>query len=129
MVLSQNNKFNKSERLNKNSEINLIFEQGKSFYEKPFVIYYLISGTDTNTPLKIIISAPKKKIPKANKRNFLKRRIREAFRKNKHSLTKLCLKKNISLNIAIIYSQNTIEDYNIIEQKLVLSLQKLEQLI
>ena len=47
---------------------------------------YLFSsnGTETN---RIMISVPKKSFKRAVKRNLLKRRIRESYRKQKHTLS------------------------------------------
>ncbi len=121
------NSLKKHERINSSSDINRLFERGESFYEKPFVIYFLTNENPKKTPIRILISVPKKKISKAVNRNLIKRRIREAFRKNKHSISEFCRQKQIAVDIAIIYSQNTIEEYNNIEKKIVLSLQSLEQ--
>lgn len=46
-------------------------------------LYMTNTGTETN---RIMVSVPKKMFKRAVKRNLLKRRIRESWRKQKHSL-------------------------------------------
>ena len=47
-------------------------------------VYLKDTGTDTN---RIVVSVSKKFFKRAVKRNLLKRRIRESYRKQKHNLT------------------------------------------
>lgn len=47
---------------------------------------YLFSSNGTQTN-RIMISVPKKSFKRAVKRNLLKRRIRESYRKQKHTLS------------------------------------------
>lgn len=129
MIAGNSNSFKKSERLCKTIEIDVLFAKGKSFREYPLVVYYKINENEAGEPVKVFITVPKKRISKAVKRNLLKRRIREAYRKRKKELLNLCISKNICINIAIIYSCNKIESYNILEQKIVLSLQKIIDLL
>ena len=65
--------------------------------------YLIGSGTDRN---RIMVSAPKKLFKRAVKRNLLKRRLRESYRKQKHDL----LLQN-GLDLLITYSTKDILSY------------------
>ncbi len=127
--LKPDNSFNKNERLSKKTEIDALFFRGKSFVEKPVLVYYKKCLYDKDAPVKIIISVSKKKLAKAIDRNLIKRRIKEAYRKNKQELIKTCNNNNIGLNIAFVYLNNEIKNYDSIEKKIVLSLQKIIKLL
>ena len=61
----------------------------------------------------ILISVPKRNFKKAVFRNRLKRRIREAYRLNKHSFD-----IPHKLRIAYIYTSKELLEFNIIQRKL-----------
>lgn len=129
MTSFKSNSFSKSERLCKKNDINKLFEDGNSFFNSPVVIYWLAAEFDKNYPVKVLISVPKKRIPKVVNRNLIKRRIREAYRVNKHELLNFCLSNNTSLHIGVIYSDNKIADYKTIEEKIIISLQNIINLL
>ena len=61
----------------------------------------------------ILFSTPKKFLKRANKRNKVRRRMREAYRLNKELL--LSGEKKRMMQIALIYSSKEVIDYNTIE--------------
>jgi ribonuclease P protein component len=61
---------------------------------------------------KILILAPKRNFKKAVDRNLLRRRIREAYRKNKTLIPQQ------GIDIFISYIAKEISDYSFIEEKL-----------
>jgi ribonuclease P protein component len=66
--------------------------------------------------VKIVISVPKKIHKRAVKRNFIRRRIKEAYRLNKHLVYEI-VRQNITLNIIVIYISPNIANYAEIEKK------------
>jgi ribonuclease P protein component len=82
----------------------------------PFKLVYSYSPRD-RSPVKIVISVPKKIHKKAVKRNFVRRRIKEAYRLNKHVIHEAVGQK-ITLNIVFIYISPNIVSYAEIEKKL-----------
>ena len=108
--------FNKNERLCSQKIIGQLFTSGKSLFYFPFRLVYL-PNTKTNASVQIVISVPKKLFKRAVKRNLIKRRIREAYRKQKHRLYD-SLPTNYTINMMLIYVAPTILSYTEIENKL-----------
>ncbi len=113
--------FPKSERLSGKKSIEELFAKGSSFFIHPIVLkYQLVEGASH----KILIAVSKKALKKAVDRNLVKRRIREAYRLNKHQLS---AKNNSFYNLAFIYTDQNILAYKEIENKLCKLLQRLEK--
>lgn len=74
--------FKKRERLKLRRDITLLFKFGKSVQNEDFVIIYRKNGLDYS---RIAISV-KKKFGKANRRNKLRRWVKECFRTNKEKI-------------------------------------------
>ena len=75
---------NKNERLKSKKNTGLLFKNGDSLFSFPFKLVYkwLEEGSDKNS-VQLLVSVPKRKFKNAVDRNLLRRRIKEAFRKNK----------------------------------------------
>ncbi len=125
MFQNQNNKLNRKYFLKHKSEIQNLFEKGMRFTNAPLKTVYLAKENSNYIGIKLFISVPKKQINKACDRNLVKRRIKEAIRLNLSELKQICIDKNIETHIGFVYYSNKIEDYNIIENKIVLSLQNI----
>lgn len=95
------NSLSHHERLRSLGVIKRLFESGESGFVYPFR-YVWFTETDEVASTKILFSAPKKFHKKANKRNTLRRRTKEAYRLNKSIITSK--NENLSLDIALIYS-------------------------
>ncbi|AMW32897.1 ribonuclease P protein component [Fervidobacterium changbaicum] len=76
--------FRKRERLRLRRDISLVFRFGKAIQSENFVVLYKKNGLDYSR-LAIIV---KRKFGKANRRNKLRRWIRECFRLNKDIIPK-----------------------------------------
>ena len=76
--------FRKRERLRLRRDISLVFRYGKAIQSEEFVVLYSKNGLDYSR-LAIIV---KRKFGKANRRNKLRRWIRECFRLNKDFIPK-----------------------------------------
>jgi ribonuclease P protein component len=110
-------KFRKKEHLCSQKIIGELFKSGKVVKQFPFKLVYSYSPYDLS-PVKIAISVPKKIYKRAVKRNFIRRRIREAYRLNKHVIHKV-VEQKITLNIIVIYVSPNIASYAKIEKKLI----------
>lgn len=76
----------KSERLHADKLIKELFNEGSSFFLYPFKVIYLRKIDMIGQANQVLISVSKKKIKKASGRNYIKRRIKESYRLNKHLL-------------------------------------------
>ena len=61
--------------------------------------------------LQMGVSVGKRHFKRAVDRNLLKRRIREAYRKQKHELKETLTASGISMDIFLVYSNARISDY------------------
>jgi len=106
--------FKKPERLSSKKAISSLFENGKSFYCHPFRIIWSFSETKLPYPAQVAISVSKKSFKSAVTRNIIKRRIREAYRKQKHLLYDYLKSANASIIFIIIYKDKQIAEYPVI---------------
>ena len=71
---------------------------------------------ESATPeVEVLFSVPKRYHKRANKRNTLRRRSKEAYRLNKLSLTETSRCQGKSIDIALIYSSKEVLPYKTIE--------------
>ncbi len=71
------------------------------------------------------ISVPKRNFKRAVKRNRIKRLMREVIRKRKTVLELSCIERGLGLKVLFVYQNNQLPDYELIDQKLIHSLNKL----
>jgi ribonuclease P protein component len=107
--------FKKAERLCSKKEIEKLFENGKSFFYPPFVIVWSLTDSDIPFPAQVAFSVSKKGFKLAVTRNLIKRRMREAYRKNKSVLYEFLLSSGKKVVFTIIYKESTVVDYVTIE--------------
>jgi len=120
--------FNKKERLKNKRQIESLFSEGERFFEYPFNVIWQLDP-NLNSSLKMGVSVPKKKLPKATDRNKIKRLVRESFRKNKSIVLQPLEAKTIKLNLMLVYSQSNIMSMTEIEDKISVTLQRLAEQI
>ena len=77
-----------SERLKSEKKIAQLFKVGQSFPAYPLRLIYTITDSETQTefPIQVSFSVPKKKFKLAVDRNLVKRRLRESYRLNKNGV-------------------------------------------
>ncbi|MBN2669607.1 MAG: ribonuclease P protein component [Bacteroidales bacterium] len=115
----------KSEILSLEKLIGNLFSQGKSVTSYPIKIIYRIEILDASTSAQTLFTVPKRNFKRAVKRNRLRRRMKEAYRLNKSILYSFLSKNQLQLTMAIIYIGKEENSYAEIEQKIVVSLQKI----
>ena len=76
----------KSERLHAEKSIKELFEKGSSFFLYPFKVMFWAGEELEERPNQVLFSVSKKRIKKATGRNYIKRRLKEAYRLNKSIL-------------------------------------------
>ena len=116
--------FSKSERLCNKISIQNLFLNGQSISEDFIRLVYLKSN-QTQEYLKSQIVVPKKNVSKAVDRNYIKRQIKEAIRKNKFVLIDFFKENKIYMNCAVIYQSNKKFPSYIIEEKIIVLFKRL----
>ena len=106
--------FRKAERLNKEKDIQELFEKGSSFYLFPFKVLVLTPSGSSPVFHQVLISVSKRNFKTAVERNRIKRQIREAYRLAKNLLPSASRKR-----IALIYTHKEILSYREISMKMV----------
>lgn len=94
----------KNERLCSKLIVDKMFAGGasRSFSVYPLRVVFM-ETEKKESPLSILISVPKKRFKHAVKRNYVKRQIREGYRKNKEALHDMLQVKEYGLAVAFIY--------------------------
>lgn len=115
----------KQERLRGRKTIGVLFSRGNSFVQFPFRVTWILSDAPQEKAAQTGVVVPKRNFKRAVKRNLLKRRIREAYRKNKHPFYEALGKRNIRVKLMIVYTAREALEYKEIEQKINVTLQKL----
>ena len=98
------NTLSKKERLCGKTGISVLLAKGKHG-NVPGMRYICLKGTG-QAENRIMVSVPKKLFKRAVKRNLLKRRIRESYRKQKHNLT-----IDGGLDVLFMYSTKEVLSY------------------
>ena len=97
----------RTERLRSLGAVRRLFEQGESGFVFPFR-YVWFAEADTLPTVEVLFSVPKRLHKRANKRNLLRRRTKEAYR-----LQKQLLAPNgaVNLDLALIYASKEVLPY------------------
>jgi ribonuclease P protein component len=110
--------FDKSERLCSRKIIGTLFENGNIFYNSIFKVVWDKGPDSLPGPAQIAFSVSKRGFRLAVTRNLIKRRLREAYRKNKKTLYEHLISKNIKIVFVVIIKGNTVPDYVTIEKSI-----------
>ena len=120
--------FNKSDRLKSAKKIKQLFETGNRFIEFPFrVVWKLTEAKEFS--VQIAISVPKKKIPKAVNRNRIKRLVRESYRKRSVEFKKNIALRNNHLELIFVFMDTQLLNFNEIDHKITVTLERLEKML
>lgn len=112
------------ERLRSFGAIRRLFDEGESGFVFPFR-YVWYAEADVLPSTEILFSVPKKFHKRANKRNLLRRRTKEAYRLNKGRLRPDG--STAAVNAALIYSSKAVLPYKTIEHAVQRVLEKIAE--
>ena len=108
----------RSERLRSLKAIRRMFGEGRGGFVYPFRYIWIADkqeGVAEGRGIEVVFSVPKKFHKRANKRNLLKRRTREAYRLNREELCERISQAGVEVNLAFIYSTKEVHSYKAIE--------------
>src|SRR5436190_12777833 len=107
-VLPRGQTFRKSERLSSRKIIEVLAKTGKKIHVSPLRLVWMNSGLKGNVPVQATFAVSKKNFRKAVDRNKIKRRMREAYRKNKSTLYSLISDGNNQYAFLFVFTGNEI---------------------
>ena len=96
-----------SERLRSLGAVRRLFQHGEGGFVFPFR-YVCYAEPDVEASVEVLFSVPKKFHKRANRRNLLRRRTKEAYRLQKE-LLEAC--GPVNLDVALIYSSKEVLPY------------------
>ena len=128
-MITKRETFDKSERLCSTKIISGLFESGNIFYTSLFKVVWRSSPVQLPVPAQVAFSVSKKGFRLAVTRNLIKRRLREAYRKNKNILYEFLLSENKQIVFVVIIRRNSIPDYQTIEKSIQEMLNRIIDLI
>lgn len=115
----------RTERLRSLKVIRRLFEEGRSGFVYPFRYLWLADEDESATEIvevsatevvsggvEVLFSVPKRFLKRANKRNLVRRRAKEAYRLGKGEIVAAAGKRKV--RIALVYSTKKIHSYNTI---------------
>ena len=109
--------FKKKERLKSRKIIEQLFRDGQSFGAYPLRLVFLkMEEPKGDSPVQFTVSVPKRNFKSAVARNRIKRKVREAWRLNKHWLYKKLSKMEVQYAFMVIYSGKEDFPYSEIER-------------
>lgn len=117
--------FRKRERLCGRKSIEYLFQHGQTLHLFPVRLVYIRKKSDGKQSPKVLISVPRKHFRKAVDRNYIKRLLREAYRKNKHVLIDYAVLHDESIELALVYTSDRLPLSGILENNLKEQFQRL----
>lgn len=97
---ARRNKLPRYERLHLKKEIDRIFQQGQRAFAFPYKVTFFFESSTSHPGLAMMVIVPKRLFKRATQRNYQKRRIREAYRLQAHSLRQVAKERNIHVAMA-----------------------------
>lgn len=124
----------KTDRLKSYTRIRQLFAAGQKLRVHPLLVYYVlregVALEDAGSVgLQMGVSVGARHFKRAVDRNLLKRRIREAYRKQKASLTAPLVAKGLNMDLFFVYIDSTIADYDTLYAQVEKALNLLQQKI
>ena len=118
--METSNRFTKEERLCSKTTIERLYADGKSVAAYPLrAVYIALEPADNEPTVSILLSVPKKRFKHAVDRNLVKRRLREAYRLNKHAFIEEMQQQGKRMAIAILYLDKQHHSFRHLQFKLV----------
>ncbi len=119
--------FTKEERLCHKNDISVLFKEGHLLFVSGYTIRWIWTEKEEGSPVKILISVPKRFFKKAVERNRIKRVLREIFRHQKGALYSFLNARGIRVHLALVYGKRRMPVYEQEAEKIAAILQQLKR--
>lgn len=114
--------FTKEERICGKKQIEQLFEGKSSHTVVAFpirAVFMKTSREEGEPPVKMMVSVSKRYFKRAVMRNRIKRQVREAFRKNKYTLTEtMNLRPDMGIAVAFLWIDNKLWESAQVEKRM-----------
>ncbi len=114
----------KEERLCNQKIIGEMFTSGESFLVYPLKVVFLKTEPPQSIPVQAAFTVSKRNFKRAVKRNLLKRRMREAFRLNKHSFHDGLVAKKLHISMMFVFVGKDLLEFSTIEKAMISAFKK-----
>ncbi len=105
----------KGERLCSKKIISALFETGNVLHTPLFKVVWALTALPSPFPAQVVFSVPKRGFKHAVTRNLIKRRLREAYRKNKSDLCEYLKSEGKQVAFVVVVRGSSIPDYSATE--------------
>lgn len=117
------NTLKRSEKLKSSRIIGELFNSGDTITVLPVKLFWKLNYDMIQAvPARMAVIVPFKNFKRAVDRNLIKRKIREAYRLNKHTLIDLLSEKKFGLNLVFLYLPKNIYSYQEISEGVIRTL-------
>ncbi len=123
----QRQTFRKSERLCSRKIIQELSKKARNIQVQAFRLSWLESTLPENVPAQVVFSVPKRNFRHAVDRNRIKRRMREAYRKNKSVIYPLISLSRKQFALLIVYTGSEIPTFARTEENILNALNRFAQ--
>lgn len=115
----------KEERLCSQKIIGELFTSGDSFLSYPLKVVFIKTQLPATFSVQAAFTVSKRSFKRAVKRNLLKRRIREAYRLNKHPFSAELAEKGLQIAVMFVFIGKEVAEYAQIEKSMISALKKI----
>ena len=113
------------ERLNNHKVIGELFSSGESFLSYPLKVVFQKTESTQPFPVQAAFTVSKRNFKRAVKRNLMKRRMREAFRLNKHGFYDVLATKELHIALMFVFIGKDVIEFTIIEKAMISAFKKI----
>lgn len=131
---TKGNRLYKAEKLCSTAAVSRMFECGSSFIAYPLRVVWAESQTAAASSqpapaVRFMITIPKKRVRRAVKRVLLRRRVREAYRLNRHLIVPALNEAGRHIDVAFIYLDSAPAPYSKISERMQESLARIVEAV
>lgn len=116
--------FRKHERLCRRKLIERLLAEGRVVHEPPFRLTGSIVPLDAPVPAQVAFAVPKRNLPKATDRNRVKRLMREAYRRHKHTHYEQLRTTGRQCALLFVYQGREVPSYTLVSSKICRALER-----